>query len=260
MAITYLKKSALALQALEERHGSILRLPADAQLLADTGIHDLRPLVRQGLLEDLAPRGLYRIRHVPRLLPLNHLALIPALTDPRPYYISWWSALSFHDLTEQLPRTVSVAVTSKRRHAELAGLLIRFVRVAPQKFFGFRTVRLDGMPVAIATPEKAIIDSLDLPAYAGGLGEIAKAIASPRISSNQLVRLAQRYGVHAVAQRLGWLIENIRGEDASRLLPMANPGSPYRLNAAAERAGEIDVRWNLVLNASPTSLTAWRRS
>ena len=262
MAVTFHEKLAPReiLQEIADKRGPILTLPADAKLLATAGIRDVRPLVNDGWLEPLGRKGLYRIREVSRPLSMSHLALVPALMGDAPYYVSWWSAFVFHDLTEQLPRTVSVAVQSKRRDAEIGGIRVRFVRVSPKKFFGYRTVKTEGALVAVATPEKAIIDSLDRPAYSGGLAEVAKALSSRRVRSEELIRIARRYGVRAVAQRLGWLLENLRGEDASALLEMVNPGAPYLLNPVGETTGAIDRRWGLRINTSIRNLSAWQRS
>src|SRR6185437_2347763 len=47
----------------------------------------------------------------------EHPFIIAAAISPTPYYISYWSALSHHDLTEQLPRGVFVASLGSRKRA-----------------------------------------------------------------------------------------------------------------------------------------------
>lgn len=53
-----------------------------------------------------------------RLFDAGKYVVVPrAALAPAPYYISYWSALSYHDLTEQLPRGVFVAVCGNRKRA-----------------------------------------------------------------------------------------------------------------------------------------------
>ena len=78
-----------------------------------------------------------------------------------PAYISYWSALHFYGLTEQVPLTTFVATTKKKRPVTFQGLRFRFVTVKAHKFFGYRRERIGDLPVLIADEAKAIVDSLD---------------------------------------------------------------------------------------------------
>jgi len=52
-------------------------------------------------------------------------------------YISYWSALNYHDLTEQVPTTVFSATTEKVPEREIHGVGYKFVTVTRDKFFGY---------------------------------------------------------------------------------------------------------------------------
>jgi predicted transcriptional regulator of viral defense system len=93
-----------------------------------------------------------------------------------PAYVSYWSALHFYGFTEQAPLTIFVATTKKKRPVEFQGMHFRFVTIQPHKFFGYVRESVGEMPVLIADPAKAIIDSFDQPRYAGGVPEIAKSL------------------------------------------------------------------------------------
>lgn len=79
-----------------------------------------------------------------------------------PSYISSWAALSYYKLTEQLPFTIHVVTTRKRKVKTIVfqGTRIEFVKVKPSSFFGFDRVNYQGREVFIAEKEKAIIDGL----------------------------------------------------------------------------------------------------
>jgi len=110
-----------------------------------------------------------------------------------PAYVSYWSALHFHGLTEQVPRTIFVVTTRKRKPLDFNGARLVFVRVAPYKFFGYQREMIGDLPVLVAEVEKALVDSLDQPRYAGGLLEVAKALyqAREQLHPERLVEVYQ---------------------------------------------------------------------
>lgn len=93
-----------------------------------------------------------------------------------PAYISFWPALHFHGLTEQVPLTVFLVTTRRKTEKDFRGTRFIFVTLKPEAFFGYRREVLDDLPILVADPAKAILDSLSLPEYAGGNTEVAKAL------------------------------------------------------------------------------------
>lgn len=79
-----------------------------------------------------------------------------------PSYISSWAALNYYKLTEQLPFTIHVVTTRKRKAKTVAyrGAKIEFIKIKPTNFIGFKRINYGGKEVFIAEPEKAIVDSL----------------------------------------------------------------------------------------------------
>jgi predicted transcriptional regulator of viral defense system len=79
-----------------------------------------------------------------------------------PSYISCWAALSFHRLTDQLPFTIHVVTTRKRKRKILTfgNARIEFIRVKASAFFGFRRSIYQGNEIFVAEKEKAIVDAL----------------------------------------------------------------------------------------------------
>jgi predicted transcriptional regulator of viral defense system len=147
-----------------------------------------------------------------------------------PSYISYWSALHFHGLTEQVPRTVSVATTRRKSQISFRGTRYRFVTIKPGAFFGYRRETLDGLPVPIADEAKSILDSLTLPEYAGGITEVSNALRTA--FSGQALDVRQ-------------LIE-VEGLRPSR--------GPVRLDPRLAERGTFHSRWRLYVNISPDDL------
>lgn len=138
-----------------------------------------------------------------------------------PAVISYWSALNHHGMTEQLPRTVFVATDHpvRRQPGDVLGVAYRIISLKPEKMFGVLKDRIDETPFRVTDKEKTIIDGLDLPQYAGGVSEIAKAMKGFRkdLNETKLRDYAARIGNSAVAKRLGFIMETLGLGDCEAL-------------------------------------------
>jgi predicted transcriptional regulator of viral defense system len=175
-----------------------------------------------------------------------------------PAYVSYWSALHFHGLTEQVPRTIFVATTRKRKPLDLDGARLVFVRVAAYKFFGYQREMIGDLPVLVAEVEKALVDSLDQPRYAGGLLEVAKALyqAREQLDPERLVEYTNRMRNRSLCSRLGYLLDRfgrpVKGLDISQTF--------VRLDPQGKAEGPYDHRWHVRVNVSDEELLKWRET
>ncbi len=172
-----------------------------------------------------------------------------------PYYIDFWSALNFYGYTERIPPVVFVATTIKRKKAvEISGVAYRFVCLSRRKFFGWQTTTIFEQKVNIATKEKAVADCLDLPQYAGGVVEVAKALKYGE-KEMDLVRVTEhaiRMGNGAILKRLGFLLDTL-----TLLTPAlahrieTNLTSGYALlDAPGSKVGRYDSKWKVLVNVN----------
>ena len=79
-----------------------------------------------------------------------------------PSYISGWAALHYRHLTEQLPFTIQIMTTRKRKRRVInyGNAKIEFTTVRPSFFLGFQRVIYQQQEIFIAEKEKALIDAL----------------------------------------------------------------------------------------------------
>ena len=79
-----------------------------------------------------------------------------------PSYISGWAALQYYHLTEQLPFTIQVITTKKRKRKVLSygNAKIEFTTIKAAFFIGFQRVICRQQDIFIAEKEKALIDAL----------------------------------------------------------------------------------------------------
>jgi len=119
-----------------------------------------------------------------------------------PPYVSFWSALSYYGLSDQMPKKIFLATTRYTKEVNN----FRYITLSKKRFFGYTTVG----KITIAEKEKAIIDSLLFPKYAGGIKEIIKcietALKSDTIDIKKLIGYALKVESKAVLRRIGYII------------------------------------------------------
>jgi len=165
----------------------------------------------------------------------------------QPSAIAYWSALNYHGLTEQIPTTVFIQTTARKKSSqiEVFGVNYRIVRVKPEKFFGLKKEWIEETPVTITDREKTVIDCLDRPEYAGGIIEVAKALENTSLNYENLSRYARMIGNTAVIRRLGYLSEHL---GLSLDLPLPTSRRYLLLDPTMPRQGANDSKWRLVIN------------
>ena len=89
----------------------------------------------------------------------------PYLTAPFPAYVSFWSALARHGMIEQVPRQIFVASLDRTRRVTTALGTYSIHHLAPELFDGYQGSEEVGY---LATPEKALFDTVYLRAPRGG--------------------------------------------------------------------------------------------
>ncbi len=110
-----------------------------------------------------------------------------------PSYISGWSALNYYKLTEQLPFTIHVITTRKRKNkiAVYGNSRIEFIKIKKSAFFGFERVIYQNKEIYIAEKEKALVDALATKKMS--LGEAIDIIKNngKKINKNKLFSYAK---------------------------------------------------------------------
>lgn len=171
-----------------------------------------------------------------------------------PGYVSFWSALHYHGLTEQAPRMVFVATTRRKKELILREMHFKFVMLKPNAFFGYQREILADLPVIVADQPKAILDSLTLPQYAGGVPEVAKAlqiaVTESAIDVPTLIEYTARLGNASLTSRLGYLLE-LLGQSTRGLVAAKGP---VNLDPQRPREGAFNQRWRLYLNVDQDNL------
>ena len=176
---------------------------------------------------------------------LNEFVIGSLLVNPSA--IAYWSALNYHGLTEQIPATVFVQTTSrkKKRELEIFGVRYRIVRIKEGKFFGIERAWLEEFQVNVTDREKTIVDCLDKPEHCGGVIEVAKALKHGEFDFDKLSKYAVKIGNSGVVRRLGYLCD-VLGLQIN--LPEVKARNYLLLDPTMPKKGETNGRWRLRIN------------
>ncbi len=121
------------------------------------GIHrrTLYEMLDSGIIERLS-RGVYKLTGS---VPLSHPDLVTVAIRVPQGVICLISALSFHELTTQIPHEVYIAIPSDVRRPKIDYPPVRAFRFSGAAYSeGIETPRLDRVAVRIYSREKTIVD------------------------------------------------------------------------------------------------------
>jgi predicted transcriptional regulator of viral defense system len=171
------------------QHGGILRMSEAVQ----AGIHRkmLYAMLDDGVIEKLE-RGLYRLAELP---PLGNPDLVSVARKVPAGVICLISALSFHEITTQIPHEVYIALKRGTGTPRIKHPPIRVFRFTGDAFAeGIETPTVDGIQLRIYSPEKTLADCFK---YRNkiGLDTALEALKfyreKKRVNVNELMRYAR---------------------------------------------------------------------
>ncbi len=173
-------------------------------------------------------------------------------------FYSFGTACSYYGFTDQV-FTEMYLVTSKRRlPLEIRGKKYVFARVPSKHFFGFQKANVYGRDIQMALPERAVLDALERPEYAGGLSEVSRIIqrAAMKLDHRRLVELARQWDQSAIVQRLGFFLDlhevPIASEIRKQLKALVRPGNKIHLapRDRSQKPTQFNSDWLVVENIS----------
>jgi predicted transcriptional regulator of viral defense system len=215
------------------------------RLVKKCWLERLRPGLFQLIPADRGPEG------VGDTNPLAAGAVLVAR-----YFYSFGTACTHHGLTEQVFSELYLACREQRRPEIIREQRYVFVHVPERCFFGFGQIAVLGEPVQMATAERALLDAVDRPRYAGGIGEVSRITArgATRISWDVMLDFVRRWGSSALVQRLGYFLDlhqvRVPNNVKAALLDLVRPKSKILLASRSRwgTTGKLVRTWNVVEN------------
>ena len=163
------------------------------------------------------------------------------------YSIAYWSVLNYYGLTEQIPTTVFIQTTARKKNQNITvfGIEYKIIKIREPKYFGIKKEWIEETQINITDKEKTIIDCLDKPQYAGGVIEVTKALKNNTFDNKKLASYAQRIGNSGVIRRLGYLCELL---SIKINLPKLNTRNYLLLDPTMPEKGPKSAKWKLIIN------------
>jgi len=168
------------------------------------------------------------------------------------YYVAYQSAASIHGAAQQLPFVLQVALPVQRRPVKVGQGQIVFVRIQPQKLFGFRQMPYQEAVLSASDREKTLLDCLERFDLCGGVGEVARtgSILLEGIQTDTLLDYLDRMDNQALTQRLGLILErlsSVQQVDQDLIDGIAREAGPhtYLLDPHGPTEGPVDGRWRI---------------
>ena len=165
-----------------------------------------------------------------------------------PSYISCWSALKYHNLTEQVPQDITVLTTTSKKPIIFCNTKIRFVKLNPKAFFGYKKVKYDGFEIFVADAEKSVIDS-------ALLGEVSFSELKEIILNNsstlrigKFIRYLKRIGNKSLIKRFGYVFDEM-GKDSFDKLKKYIDATYTLLDYSKKPSVDKNEKWRLIVNA-----------
>jgi len=188
------------------------------------------------------------------------LVLASELMKGNEYCVAYCSAAHVHGLTEQMPFRTTVAVLKQMRPIEVGNVSVSFVTLKKPKFFGCEDVKYLDVTLKVSDLEKTVVDCVDRPELCGGLSEVVRillnAFEDKRMNYQKLVSYVKRFGSHAVAQRLGFILQYLKERKRIRVDSEVFDGllqlvgsKVYPLDVKASRVGGVSRKWKILNNA-----------
>lgn len=167
----------------------------------------------------------------------------------QPSYISFKTAISVYR-TKKVPESefYYVATPKRKRPIAFKKYNFKYITLKPYKFFGFCQLNVNGNEVAMAEPEKAILDCLEETEYGPDLFKLKDILRDflDFISIKKLIKYAIRCHNKSLLARLGYLLETLDIE-----VPIKGkylPKDYVKFDPSGERQGKWIARWNIIDN------------
>jgi len=170
-------------------------------------------------------------------------------------YIGYFSVLSHHGLTEQVPRTVYVVTPTLAQSREIHGVQYRVTTVTERKFFGFEPTSIEGTTVQVSDLEKTLVDCADRPEFCGGLRELATAMRTADERGCDWFTVGEYLDNGAATKRIVYLADQLGINLPAREELVASFTSGYSpLEPTRPDTGSTDSTYRFRINVEPAML------
>ncbi|MBU1339233.1 MAG: hypothetical protein KKD56_09205 [Acidobacteria bacterium] len=170
----------------------------------------------------------------------------------KPYYISFWSALNYFGLSDQIPKSVFVATKKAKKTIQVLNTEFVFVQLKQNSFVGIEKIDIEGHKINISNINKTVADCLDHPEHSGGIEEVAKAIYFNHKDLNfvKIKDYALKLKNITILKRLGYILDqsNLLNEYKYIFDNILLTKGYSKLDTISQAKGRYNEKWKLLIN------------
>lgn len=178
-----------------------------------------------------------------------------------PYYVGLLSAAGIHGASHQQPQVFQVLTVRPVRPLQVGRARLRFFASKNAAEAAVQGVKTPTGTMRVSTPESTVVDLIRFAKAAGHLDNVATVIADlvPVVHPARLLKALRLNGNVSTAQRLGYLLDQIRARHLSKPIHhWVERQSPRTVKLRPGRAvssAPEDRRWH-VLVSEPLEIDA----
>ena len=211
---------------------------------------------QDGIINAIKP-GLFQLNDSYLSSPVSGYEIALAVVSRG--YLSHLSALTLHQLTDQLSNIIYVSTElGKERYYikksefnfEAKGYRYQIIEISKKRIFGIEKKWFGDAQISLTNLERTLIDSLNAPQYCGGFHEVINYFDQSKslVDMNKLIDYASQISRSCV-QRLGWCLEKVSfNEGADAILQILDTNVMIKLDPSGYRRGTYNKKWKVIEN------------
>lgn len=171
----------------------------------------------------------------------------------KPYFIGFWSALNYHGLSDQIPKSVFIATKKAKKPLSILSTEFVFIKLTENRFMGIEKIEMEGQKINMSNINKTIADCLDHPEHSGGVEEVARAIyfSHKELDLNKIKEYALKMKNITILKRLGYILEKEglleEYKDIFKEIKLTKGYSKF--DTISRKKGKYNEKWKLQVNA-----------
>lgn len=159
-------------------------------------------------------------------------------------YVSFEAALQFYGLHDQLQQTTTSISLTQHPSVTIQGYGYRFVKTREKYYFGFQKQTLDGQEALLASPEKALIDMVQLHRSLHSTDRVVEILSGHRDTINPERLLSYLARSNLTTQRIfGLIFDTVDFPYDEQLVHSAQKGKAVSKLTAESSA--YNAKWRL---------------
>jgi predicted transcriptional regulator of viral defense system len=170
----------------------------------------------------------------------------------KPYFLSYYTALGLHGLSQQYSTRYYVSTIKQVNHLNYHGNVIYLVILSKKRFFGYEEIDYREEKIMVSDLERTIVDVLNRPEYAGGFEEILRCLIDvQKMDWDKLLGYIDRMGEKILVNRAGFIFELLKDQvktPESFLKKLQAELSKNIYYFEKQKKGKFNEKWKIVVD------------